>query len=128
RIGVLGRVLSLDHPLHVAEDAATVDVLSDGRLDFGVARASLDTQGHEVFESPMAESGSRFEEALEVILRAWTEDSFSHAGRHFTIPDVSVYPRPVQKPHPPVFVVAVSEARLDFAARAGHSAVIPALR
>ncbi len=127
RIGVFGRVLSLDHPLHVAEDAATVDVLSRGRLDFGVARASLDEESHRVFESPVERSERRFDEALAVILKAWTEESFAYAGEHFSFPELAVFPRPVQRPHPPVFIVAVSEGRLSYAARAGHGAVIGAL-
>jgi alkanesulfonate monooxygenase SsuD/methylene tetrahydromethanopterin reductase-like flavin-dependent oxidoreductase (luciferase family) len=127
RIGVFGRVLSLDHPIHIAEDAATVDVLSGGRFDFGVARASLDEESHAAFESPMAESEERFDEALDVILRAWTSDELSHDGAHFRFPTLAVFPRPVQRPHPPVFIVAVSEGRLSYAAGRGHSAVIGAL-
>src|SRR5205085_7723488 len=127
RIGVFGRVLALDHPIHLAEDAATVDVLSHGRFDFGVARASLDEESHRVFESPLSDSEARFDEALDVILTAWTSDSFAHDGAHYSLPQLSVFPRPVQQPHPPVFVVAVSEERLDYAASRGHGAVLSAI-
>jgi alkanesulfonate monooxygenase SsuD/methylene tetrahydromethanopterin reductase-like flavin-dependent oxidoreductase (luciferase family) len=128
RIGVFGRVLSLDHPLRVAESAATVDVLSGGRLDFGATRASLDEECHRVFESPMDQSESRFDEALCVILRAWTADAFAHQGPHYRFPPLAVFPRPLQQPHPPVFIVAVSDQRLAYAARCGYHAVIGALR
>ena len=128
RIGTAGRILSLDHPIHVAEDAATLDVLSEGRLDFGVTRASLDGEAHVAFDSPLADSQRRFGEALEVIRLAWTEDSFSYEGDHFSIPEVSVFPRPVQQPHPPLYVVAVSEQRLAFACAEGINAYVGAIR
>ncbi len=128
RIGTAGRILSLDHPLHVAEDTATLDVLSDGRLDFGVTRASLDEEAHVAFSSPHSESQGRFREALEIIVRAWTEDSFSYEGDHFSLPEVSVFPKPIQRPHPPLYVVAVSPERLAFASREGINAFIGAIR
>jgi alkanesulfonate monooxygenase SsuD/methylene tetrahydromethanopterin reductase-like flavin-dependent oxidoreductase (luciferase family) len=128
RIGTAGRILSLDHPIHVAEAAATLDVLSGGRLDFGVTRASLDEEAHVAFSSPQAESQRRFLEALEIIVRAWTEDCFAYDGECFTVPEVSVFPKPVQRPHPPLYVVAVSPERLAFACREGLNAYIGAIR
>jgi alkanesulfonate monooxygenase SsuD/methylene tetrahydromethanopterin reductase-like flavin-dependent oxidoreductase (luciferase family) len=128
RIGTAGRILSLDHPIHVAEDSATLDVLSDGRLDFGITRASLDEEAHVAFSSPLEESSGSFTEALEIIRRAWTEDSFNFEGEYFSVPEVSVQPKPVQRPHPPLYVVAVSPARLEFASREGINAYIGAIR
>jgi len=128
RIGTAGRVLSLDHPLHVAEDAATLDVLSGGRLDFGATRASLDEDAHRVFGVPSAESAGRFTEALQIIRAAWTRETFRYDGAHYVIPEVSVFPRPVQRPHPPVYLVAVSPERLAFAAQEGYSAYVGAIR
>jgi alkanesulfonate monooxygenase SsuD/methylene tetrahydromethanopterin reductase-like flavin-dependent oxidoreductase (luciferase family) len=128
RIGLAARILALDHPLHIAEDAATLDVLSGGRLDFGATRASIDEECHDVFRSPIEESRSRFQEALEVIVGAWTQDRFSYQGQHYCIPEVSVFPKPAQKPHPPISLVAVSAETLGFAAERGYSAVIGAIR
>ncbi len=128
RIGTAGRILSLDHPIHIAEAAATLDVLSGGRLDFGVTRASLDGEAHAAFSSPEADSDGPFREALEVIMAAWTEDSFSYQGDHFGIPEVSVRPKPVQSPHPPIYLVAVSPRRLAFAAERGLNVYIGAVR
>ncbi len=128
RIGTAARILSLDHPIHVAEDAATLDVLSDGRLDFGVTRASLDSEAHAVFDCPIEDSEGHFREALEVISRAWTGDGFPFEGDHFRVPELSVFPVPVQEPHPPIYVVAVSPERLDFAAAEGYSAYVGAIR
>lgn len=127
RIGMAARILSLDHPIHIAEDAATLDVLSEGRLDFGVTRASLDQESHSVFQSPHNESRRRFKEALEVIVKAWSEEEFTFEGQYHRIPRVSVYPKPRQKPHPPISVVAVSPETLVFAAEQGYSAILGAI-
>jgi len=127
RVGMAARVLSLDHPLHIAEDAGTLDVLSRGRLDFGATRASLDGESHVVFGSLLEDSRSRLKEALEVIVKAWTENQFSYKGMYYTIPEVSVYPKPIQKPHPPIFLVAVSRETLAFAAEKGYSAITGAI-
>lgn len=128
RIGMAARILSLDHPLHIAEDAATLDVLSGGRLDFGATRASLDEECHFAFQSPLDESRGRFKEALEVIVKAWTEERFSYEGLYYRIPEVSIYPKPRQRPCPPISLVAVSPETLAFAAEKGYSAIIGAIR
>ncbi len=128
RIGMAARVLSLDHPLHIAEDAATLDILSGGRVDFGVTRASLDEECHVVFQSSLNESSVRFKEALDVIVKAWTEERFSYQGSVYKIPQVSVHPKPIQKPHPPISIVAVSPETLIFAAEKGYSVIVGATR
>jgi len=128
RIGTAARVLSLDHPIHIAEDAATLDILSGGRLDFGVTRASLDEESHLVFHSPIDETRARFRESIDVIVKAWTGEKFSYNGEFYQIPEVSVYPKPLQKPHPPISIVAVSEETLVFAAENGYSAITGAIR
>ena len=68
RIATAARILPLAHPIHIAEDAATLDVISNGRLEFGVTRASLDERCHEAFRAPIDESRQRFEESLRIIL------------------------------------------------------------
>ena len=128
RIATAGRILPLAHPVRVAEDAATLDVLSGGRLDFGVTRASLDGHCHDAFASPVEESRGRFEEALEIIVGAWTRERFSYEGRYYKVPEVTVSPRPVQRPHPPVYLVAVSPETLRFAGRKGYPVLLPATR
>jgi alkanesulfonate monooxygenase SsuD/methylene tetrahydromethanopterin reductase-like flavin-dependent oxidoreductase (luciferase family) len=128
RIGTAARVLSLDHPIHIAEDAATLDILSGGRLDFGVTRASLDEESHVAFHAPIDETRHRFRESIEIIVRAWTEEKFSYNGQFYQIPEVSVYPKPLQKPHPPISVVAVSDETLAFSADNGYSAITGAIR
>ena len=103
RIGTAVTLLPLHHPLHSAEQAATADVLSGGRLEFGVGRGSIPTQFHG-FRVPVAENRARFDEALEIIRLAWTRERFSYHGRFYDVPDVTVVPRPVQRPHPPIRV------------------------
>jgi len=107
RIGTAVTLLPLHHPLSCAEQAATADVLSGGRLDFGVGRGSIPSQFHG-FRVPVSENRARFDEALEIIRRAWTEERFSYRGVFYQVEDVSVVPRPVQRPHPPIRVAVHS--------------------
>jgi alkanesulfonate monooxygenase SsuD/methylene tetrahydromethanopterin reductase-like flavin-dependent oxidoreductase (luciferase family) len=103
RIGTAVTLLPLHHPLSCAEQAATADVLSGGRLEFGVGRGSIPSQFHG-FRVPVAENRARFDESLEIIRLAWTHERFSYRGTFYQVEDVSVVPRPVQKPHPPIRV------------------------
>jgi alkanesulfonate monooxygenase SsuD/methylene tetrahydromethanopterin reductase-like flavin-dependent oxidoreductase (luciferase family) len=119
RIGLGARILPLDHPLRIAEDAATVDLLSAGRLDLGVARIGENDLYQDAFGVDPADARSRFEEALELIERAWTAGTVSFSGRHYTIPEVAVMPRPVQRPGPPIYLVGVSDATLGLGAERG---------
>ena len=119
RIGMGARILPLDHPIHIAEDAATVDVISNGRLDFGIARIGENEQYQSAFGITAEQTRGRFEEALDIIIGAWTKSSFSFEGHHFKVPPVSVSPRPVQRPHPPVYLVGIGPSTLSFGAKRG---------
>jgi alkanesulfonate monooxygenase SsuD/methylene tetrahydromethanopterin reductase-like flavin-dependent oxidoreductase (luciferase family) len=103
RIGTAVTLLPLHHPLSCAEQAATADLLSDGRLEFGVGRGSIPTQFHG-FRVPLAENRARFDEALAIIRLAWTEERFSYRGRYYEVENLSVVPKPLQRPHPPIRV------------------------
>ena len=103
RIGTAVVLLPLHHPLSCAEQAATADLLSGGRLEFGVGRGSIPTQFHG-FRVPVAENRARFDEALEIIRLAWTQERFSYRGRFYEVDNLSVVPRPFQQPHPPIRV------------------------
>lgn len=116
RIGSAIAVLPFHDPRRLAEDYAMLDVLSDGRLDFGVGRGYQPAE-FEAFGISMDESRSRFEEAIDVIEGLWTQESFSYHGRHFSFDDLTIHPRPVQSP-PPMWVAAVSPSTFEFAARA----------
>src|SRR5215510_13309033 len=103
RIGTAVTLLPLHHPLSCAEQAATADLLSGGRLEFGVGRGSIPTQFHG-FRIAVAENRARFDEALEIIRLAWTEERFSYHGRFHEVDNLAVVPKPLQRPHPPIRV------------------------
>jgi alkanesulfonate monooxygenase SsuD/methylene tetrahydromethanopterin reductase-like flavin-dependent oxidoreductase (luciferase family) len=126
RIGIGARILPLDHPIHIAEDAATVDVISRGRLDLGIARIGENDLYQSAFGITSDQTRGRFEEALDVILAAWTKTSFSYEGQHFTLPTCTVSPRPVQRPHPPVYLVGIGPATLNFGAKRGFPLLLAA--
>jgi alkanesulfonate monooxygenase SsuD/methylene tetrahydromethanopterin reductase-like flavin-dependent oxidoreductase (luciferase family) len=118
RIGIGARILPLDHPIHIAEGGATVDVISNGRLDFGIARIGENELYQNAFGTQADETRDRFEQSFEVILKAWTEERFSYDGL-YKIPEVSVLPKPVQKPYPPIYLVGISPGTLKFGAKRG---------
>ncbi len=99
---ILGNLLPLHNPLRIAEELAMADCMSQGRILPGFARGV--PREYRVYDVPMAESRARFDEALEIILKAWTEDVFSHDGRFWKFKDISIWPRPLQQPHPPIFI------------------------
>jgi len=118
RLGTAVSLLPLHSPVKMAEEAATADVLSGGRLEFGVGRGTAPV--HYVgYNVPQEESRERFEEALEVILKAWTNERFSYHGRYFQAEDLSVVPKPLQKPHPPIRLAANSPDTFAIAGRLG---------
>jgi len=118
RIGMGARLLPLDHPIHVAEGAATVDIISGGRLDLGVARIGENELYQEAFGVRAEETRGRFEQSIDVIIKAWTEERFSYNGL-YSVSDISVEPKPVQKPHPPLYLVGISRETLEFGAGLG---------
>jgi luciferase family oxidoreductase group 1 len=115
RLGSGVVVLPFDHPLRVAEDYAMVDVLSGGRLNLGVGSGYLKHE-YAGFGVDPEDKRARFDEALEVLLQAWTGERVSYAGRYHRVEDVRLNVRPVQQPRPPVWVATL---RTDGGARAG---------
>jgi len=103
RIGSAVKVLPLEHPLRTAEDVAMADILSGGRIDFGVGLGyrKYEFDGMRV---PMEEKLARFQESLKIILGVWTTDEFSYEGRFWSVPRLTLVPKPVQKPHPPIWI------------------------
>jgi alkanesulfonate monooxygenase SsuD/methylene tetrahydromethanopterin reductase-like flavin-dependent oxidoreductase (luciferase family) len=119
RVGIAVNVLPLCHPIRIAEEAATVDQISKGRLDFGVGRSGF-PRAYEGYGIPYGESRERFQECLEIVLKAWTQEPFSHTGKYFTFHNLSVLPKPYQKPHPPVRVAATTKETFPQVGRMGH--------
>jgi alkanesulfonate monooxygenase SsuD/methylene tetrahydromethanopterin reductase-like flavin-dependent oxidoreductase (luciferase family) len=111
-------LLPLFNPVYVAEELATLDVLSGGRVVFGIGVGYRDVE-FEAFGVRKTERAARLEESLQVIKRLWTEDELSFEGRFFRIPKVEVRTRPLQRPHPPIWVAAQADAGVRRAARVG---------
>ena len=107
RIGTAVQILPLCHPLQLAEEAATVDHISHGRLIFGVGRSGF-ARTYAAYGVPYTESRERFAETLEIVRRAWTQETFTFEGKYFEYHDVCVVPKPLQQPHPPIRVAATS--------------------
>src|SRR5262245_45609214 len=116
KILIYGNLLPIHDPLRLAEELAMLDCLTGGRLISGFARGI--PREHMVYNVSLAESRARFEEAWEIIKRAWTEEVFSYQGQYWSYKDVAIWPRPVQQPHPPVWVpVTTSQETLEWAGR-----------
>ena len=101
RIGLAVLCLPLGNPVRIAEEVATLDHISKGRLEFGVGRGTFPNV-HEGYNVPFQESRDRFEEFLEVIVKAWTCETFSFEGKYVQVQDLDIEPKPYQTPHPPI--------------------------
>src|SRR5262249_49818253 len=116
RLGTAVIVLPWHNPILLAEQAATLDLMSGGRLDFGIGKGYRHSE-FEGFCIPPEEASARFDEALSIILKAWTtRERFSHEGRFWRFKNVVVEPPPKQAPHPPLWVGAGSLASIKRAA------------
>jgi alkanesulfonate monooxygenase SsuD/methylene tetrahydromethanopterin reductase-like flavin-dependent oxidoreductase (luciferase family) len=122
---ITGAVIpAFHHPAHLGGDLAMLDNMSNGRLDAGFGRAFLPKE-FEVYGVPMSESRARFEEAIFLIKRLWTEERVSHQGKFWNLEDVRLMPRVVQKPHPPVWIAAIStEESFVYAAKNGFNLMV----
>lgn len=124
RLGTGVTVLPWHNPVLMAEQAATVDVVSDGRLDFGIGRGYRPNEFHGFMVDP-ATAPTRYNEAIELILKSWTtRERWSHDGEYWHYRDILVEPQPVQQPHPPIWVAAQSEASVRQAAVRGQSLML----
>jgi alkanesulfonate monooxygenase SsuD/methylene tetrahydromethanopterin reductase-like flavin-dependent oxidoreductase (luciferase family) len=121
---MLGNLLPLHNPLRIAEELAMADLLSRGRIMSGFARGVPREYG--VYGVPMPESRARFEEAYDIIIKAWTQDVFSHQGKFWSFKDIAIWPRPYQQPHPPIWVPFTgSKETIEWAGQRNLSAVLP---
>ncbi len=125
KIGTAVQVLPLCHPLRLAEEAATVDQISDGRLIFGVGRSGF-AHTYQAYGVPYEESRERFAETLEIVKRAWTEERFSYRGKYFSCDDVALVPKPRQKPYPPIRIAATSVDTYATIGTMGHAIFVAA--
>ncbi|MBK9000713.1 MAG: LLM class flavin-dependent oxidoreductase [Myxococcales bacterium] len=105
-----------NHPIRIAERVATLDILSEGRVSWGSGKSSSLVE-QDAFENDKSTLHEQWLEAVKLIPRMWSEDVFSHKGRFFDIPPTQVVPKPVQKPHPPMFAACTKP---ESAASVGH--------
>ena len=117
RIGTYIVILPLYNPLQVAEEAATLDVLSDGRFDLGVGQGYVLSE-YAAYNIPRKERPARMEEGLAILRGLWEQETFSFEGKHFKIAPISLRPRPAQK-RLPIWVAGITEKAIDRAARYG---------
>jgi alkanesulfonate monooxygenase SsuD/methylene tetrahydromethanopterin reductase-like flavin-dependent oxidoreductase (luciferase family) len=116
KIAVLGPDIPIVDPVRVAEELAMIDTMTGGRAIAGLMRGSVNE--YVTYNINPAESRERFEEALELIRMCWTETQpFGWQGRHYEYRTICIWPRPVQKPHPPIYISAASPESGEFAAR-----------
>ena len=111
----------LHNPIRLAEDTATVDQISGGRLDVGFGRGFT---GYEYggFDIDSGESGDRLQECITVIKGLWTTKEYSFQGDYYSVNKLNLVPPPLQRPHPPIYVGATgSQATLDFAVSRGYT-------
>ncbi len=115
-------VLPLHHPVHVAETWATLDLLSGGRVDFATGRG-YDRNEYRPFGTDFFASAEIFEEGIDVLLKAWNSPGpWSHKGKYFDIPEMSITPKPVQKPMP-FYVASFSITSVEMAAKRGLNVI-----
>src|SRR5712691_3986022 len=117
--------LPLENPLRLAGMIAEADILTNGRLECGLGRGHAWLYGpHNV---PLEDSRPRYEEAIEILLRAWTQERFSFEGEYYRMQDVSVVPKPLQKPHPRLFTGGTSDVTYQMAGERGWGIFVPPL-
>jgi alkanesulfonate monooxygenase SsuD/methylene tetrahydromethanopterin reductase-like flavin-dependent oxidoreductase (luciferase family) len=119
KIGTGVQVLPLCHPLRLAEETATVDQISNGRLIFGVGRSG-NPRSYMAYGVPYSESRERFLETLDILKRAWTQERFSYDGKYWHFDNAAAVPQPLQKPFPPIRVAAASEETFPSLGEAGY--------
>src|SRR5580692_4796507 len=124
RLGTAFLVLPWHNPVLLAEQAATIDLLSGGRLDFGVGKGYRHNEFHG-FCVPIAEADARFNETLDVIVKSWTsKQRFSHHGKYWNFADIIVEPPTAQKPHPPMWMAAGSPNSIRQVAERGYNLLL----
>ena len=120
RIGTAVSLAAFYHPLRLAEEVALLDILSGGRVNWGAGRG-FHRQEFEVFGVPPDESAARFREAVDIVLAAWRNERLTFTGRFHSFENVEVLPKPLQQPHPPVWLAASSDESIKRAAHDGFA-------
>ena len=120
RLGTFIIILPFHQPWRIAEDATAVDLISGGRLDLGVG-PGWDLNEFESLGVPIKQRRPRMHEGLEALRRLFTEERLTHNGKYYRFSNVTLTPKPLQKPHPPLWVAAIGEQAIQQAARLGYN-------
>jgi alkanesulfonate monooxygenase SsuD/methylene tetrahydromethanopterin reductase-like flavin-dependent oxidoreductase (luciferase family) len=118
RLGTGVSILPLHNPVSIAESAAQLDLLSNGRLDFGVGRGYQSSE-FERFGINITEARQRYNEALDMIIGLWTQPDFSYSGEFYQCENLNLVPTPLQSPHPPIHVASISPETIELCAQRG---------
>ncbi len=128
RLGSSIIVLPLHNPIEIAEQLAMVDLMSNGRVDLGVGRGFV-AYDYDRFGVPLEGAQDRLKDGLALILKAWSGGNFSYRGPHYTYENLEVWPRPQQRPHPPVWLsCSGTPASFEWAGRQGYGIMVVAYR
>jgi natural product biosynthesis luciferase-like monooxygenase protein len=128
RLGTSIVVLPLHNPIEIAEQMAMIDLMSDGRVELGVGRGFV-AYDYDRFGVALEGAQDRLKDGLELILKAWSGEPFSHHGPHYRYDNLQVWPRPQQRPHPPVWLsCSGTPASFEFAGKQGYSILTVAYR
>ena len=122
-LGTAVNLLPLHHPLRIAEEVATLDVLSGGRAVFGIGRGS-NPNHYRGYGIPIEERNARFVEGLDLALRAWTSESLDYAGQFYQAENVRLEPKPIQQPHPPVYIASNGADTFPLVGSLGHNILV----
>lgn len=125
RLGVAVNTLPVHHPVQLAEQAALLDVLSHGRMDFAAGGGHPHSRVYECFDIDHKSTHEMMEESLAIIGKAWAEETLTFTGRFYKIPEVVVNPKPLQKPPPPFYMATSSLDGVEVGARLGVNLLMP---
>jgi alkanesulfonate monooxygenase SsuD/methylene tetrahydromethanopterin reductase-like flavin-dependent oxidoreductase (luciferase family) len=125
RLGVAVNTLPVHHPVQLAEQAAMLDLLSHGRMDFAAGGGHPHSRVYECFDVDHKQTHEVMEESLAIMRKAWSEDRLAFNGKFFQIPEVVVNPKPVQRPLPPFYMASSSLDGVEVAARLGVNLLLP---
>jgi len=123
RIGTGVSLAAFYHPLRLAEEVALLDVMSGGRVNWGAGRG-FDPVEFRAFGVRVEESGKKFHEAVEIVRAAWTAERLNWSGEYFRFEDIEVLPKPLQQPHPPIWLAAGSEGSVRWSGKRGYSIML----
>jgi alkanesulfonate monooxygenase SsuD/methylene tetrahydromethanopterin reductase-like flavin-dependent oxidoreductase (luciferase family) len=125
RLRVALHTLPLENPMRLAGQIAEADILTRGRLECGLGRGHAWLYGPS--NVPLEESRPRYDEAIDILLGSWTKEKFSYEGKFYKFREVTVVPKPVQKPHPPLFTGGTSDITYEMAGQRGWGIFVPPL-